>query len=80
MRALREHPARVLANGDLHAGGEVFQRERAGPAQRPHRPEAEPSNAPALGQPCPGLPRLQGNCPMKEQALGSVSRHALAPP
>ena len=48
MRGLRVHPARVLANRPLEAAGEVFQRERAGSAQRPQRPEAEPSTAPTL--------------------------------
>ena len=57
----------------LEEHGEVFQWERAGSAQRPHRPEAEPSMAPALGQPCPDIPGLQGYCPRKGQAAGSVS-------
>ena len=48
MRGLRVHPARVLANRPLAAAGEVFQRERAGSAQRSQRPEAEPSTAPTL--------------------------------
>ena len=48
MRGLRVHPARVLANRPLEAAGEVFQRERAGSAQRPQRSEAEPSTAPTL--------------------------------
>ena len=48
MRGLRVHPVRVLANRPLEAAGEVFQRERAGFAQRPHRPDAEPSTAPSL--------------------------------
>ena len=56
---MRVHPARVLANRPLEAAGEVFQRERAGFAQRHHRPEAEPSTAPSLGQPGPDLPGLQ---------------------
>ena len=76
---LAEEPARVPAKGSLEAAGEVFQRERTGFAQRPHRPEAEPSMAPSLGQPCPDLPGLQWYCPMKEQVVGSVSRHAQVP-
>ena len=43
MRGLREQQARLLANRPLEAAGEFFQRERADFAQRPHRPEAEPS-------------------------------------
>ena len=35
MRGWRVHPARVLAKRPLEAAGEVFQRERAGFAQRP---------------------------------------------
>ena len=57
----------------MEAAGAVFQWEMAGYAQRPHRPEAESSMAPALGQPCPDLPGLQGYCPMKGQSVGSVS-------
>ena len=38
---------------------------RAGFAQRPHRPEAEPSTAPSLGQPGPDLPGLQWYCHTK---------------
>ena len=79
VRDLREQPARVLPKRPLEAGGEVCRRERAGAAGRPHRPEAQPSEAPALGQPCPGLPGVQGYCPTKGQAAGSVSRHARAP-
>ena len=48
MRGLREQPARVLANRPLEAPGEVFQRERAGSAQRSQRSEADPSTAPTL--------------------------------
>ena len=48
VRSLREEQARLLANRPLGAAGEVFQRERAGSAQRPQRPEAEPSTAPTL--------------------------------
>ena len=48
MRGLRQQGARLLANRPLEAAGEVFQRERAGSAQRPQRPEAEPSTAPTL--------------------------------
>ena len=66
---------RVLAKRSLEEHGEVFQWERASSAQRPHRPEAEPSMAPALGQPCPDIPGLHGYCPRKRQAAGSV-RHA----
>ena len=76
MRGLREQPARVLANRPLEAAGEVFPRERAGSAQRPHRPETEPSTAPALGQPGPDLAGLQGNCLMEGQAAGCLPRHA----
>ena len=42
MRGVREQPARVLTNRPLEAAGEVFKRESAGSAQRPHRPKAEP--------------------------------------
>ena len=48
MRGLRQQQARLLANRRFEAAGEVFQRERAGSAQRPQRPEAEPSAAPTL--------------------------------
>ena len=48
MRGLQVHPVRVLANRPLEAAGEVFQRERAGSAQRSQRSEAEPSTAPTL--------------------------------
>ena len=65
MRQLREQPARVIANRPLEAAGEVFQRERAVSVPRPHRPEAEPSTAPALGLPGPDLPGLKWYCPMK---------------
>ena len=65
MRGLREQLARLLANRPLEASGEVFQRVRAGSAQRPHRPEAEPSTALALVQSGPDLPGLQWYCPMK---------------
>ena len=50
MRGLREQPARVLANRPLEAAGEVFKRESAGSAQRPHSPKAEYSTAPALAK------------------------------
>ena len=60
VRGWREERARVLANRPLEAAGEVFQRERAGFAQRSHRPGAGPSMAPAPGQPCPDLPGLRG--------------------
>ena len=39
-------------------------------AQRPQRPEAESSTAPAIGQPGPDLPGLELYCPMKWQAAG----------
>ena len=65
MRGLRVHPARVLANRPLEAAGEVFQRERAGSAQRPYRSEAGPSTDPALGHPGPDLPGLELYCPVK---------------
>ena len=45
-------PVRVLTNWPFEAAGEIFQRERAASAQRTYRSEAEPSMAPALGQPC----------------------------
>ena len=64
---------RVLENWPLEAAGEVFQHERAGSAQRPHRTESEPSMAPALGQPRPDIPGLHCYCPRKRQASGSVS-------
>ena len=79
MRDLREHPARVLANRPLEAAGVVFKRESAGSAQRPHRLMAEPSRAPALGEPGPDLPGLQLYCTMKGKAAGGVCRHARAP-
>ena len=79
MRGLREQPARVLANRPLEAAGEVFKRESAGYAQRPHRPNAEPSTAPALGKPGPDLPGFRWYCPMKGKASGGVCRHARAP-
>ena len=80
MRGFREQPARVLANRTLEAAGEVFQWERAGSAQRFHRPEAEPSMAPDLGRPCQDLLGLQGYCLMKGHAVGCVFRYAQAPP
>ena len=49
----------------LETAGEVFQRERTVSVQRPHRSEAEPSTAPALGLPGPDIPGLQWYCPMK---------------
>ena len=80
VRGLREQRARLLANRPLEAAGEVFPRERAVSAQRPHRPVAESNTAPAIGQPVPDLPGLQSFCPMKGQAARSVSRHAREPP
>ena len=41
-------PGESACKPALEAAGEVFQRERAGFAQRPHRPEAKPSTALAL--------------------------------
>ena len=79
MGDLREQPARVLADRHLEAAGEVFKRESAGSAQRPHRPKAEPSTAPALSEPGPDLPGLQWYRPMKGKAAGGVCRHARAP-
>ena len=79
VRGLREQPARVLANQPLEAAGEVFKRESAGSAQRPHRPKAETSTAPALGEPGPDLPGLHWYCPMLGKAAGGVCRHARAP-
>ena len=78
-RALWELTAKVLANQPFEAAGEVFQRERAGSAQRPHRPKAEPSTAPALGEHGPDLAGLHWYCPMKGKAAGGVCRHARAP-
>ena len=52
---------------------EVLQWERAASAQRSHRPEAEPSMDPAVSQPCPDIPGLQGYYPRKGQAAGSMS-------
>ena len=63
----------MLAKGPLEAAGEVLQRERAASAQRSHKPEAEPSMDPAIGQPCPDIPGLQGYYPRKGQAAGSMS-------
>ena len=48
MRSLREQPARVLANRPLEAAGEVFQRERAGFAQRPQGQRQNPARPLAL--------------------------------
>ena len=79
MRGLREQPARVLANRPLEAAGEDFKRESAGSAKRPHRPKAEPSTAPALGEPGPDLPGLHWYCHMNGKAAAGVCRHALAP-
>ena len=62
---MREQPARLLANQPLEAAREIFKRERAGSAQRPHRPKAEPSTAPALGEPGPDLPGLHWYGPMR---------------
>ena len=76
---MREQPGRVLANRALEAVGEVFKRESAGSAQRPHRAKAEPSTAPALGEPGPDLPGLHWYCPMKGKAATVVCRHARAP-
>ena len=76
---MREQPARVLANQPLKAAREVFKWERAGSAQRLHRPKAEHSTAPALGKPGPDLPGLHWYYPMKGKASGGVCRHARAP-
>ena len=76
---MREQPARVLANQPLKAAGELFKWERAGAAQRPHRPKADHSTAPALGEPGPDLPDLYWYCPMKGKAASGVCRHARAP-
>ena len=73
-------PGKSASKPSFGSSRDVFQRERAGSALRPHRPEAEPSMAPALGQPWPDLPGLQGYCPMKGQAARCVSRHAWGPP
>ena len=59
MRGLWEQLARVLANRPLEAAGAVFQWERPGSTQGPHRPKAEPSTDPALGHPVPDFPGLQ---------------------
>ena len=64
---------RVLANRPYDPAWEDIQRERASSAQRPHRPEAEPSMAPALGQPYPDIPGLQSYCSKKGKAAVSVS-------
>ena len=79
MGALREQPYRVLANRPLEAAGEVFKKESAGSAQRPHRPNAEASTAPALGKPGTEFPGFQWYCTMKGKAAGSVCRHARSP-
>ena len=79
MRGLGEQPARGLANCHLEAAREVFKRESAGSAQRPHRPKAEPSTAPALVKLGPDLPGLHWYYPMKGKASGGVCRHARAP-
>ena len=62
---MREQPARVLVNQPLKAAREVFKWERAGSAQRLHRPKADHSTAPALDEPGPDLPGLYWYCPMK---------------
>ena len=79
MHGLWEQPARVLANRHLEAAGDVSKRESAGSAHRPHRPKAEPSTAPALGEHGPDLPGLHLYPPMKGKAAGGVCRHARAP-
>ena len=79
MGGLREQPARVLANQLLKAAREVFKWERAGSAQRLHRPKVDHSTAPALDGPGPDLPGLYWYCPMKEKAARSVCRHARTP-
>ena len=75
---MREQPARVLANRPLEAAGDVFKQESAGSAQRPQRPKAEPSTAPALGEQVSDLPGLHWYCPMKGKAAAGVCRHARA--
>ena len=76
---MREQPARVLANQPLKAAREVFKWERAGSAQRLHRPKADHSTAPALDEPGPDLPGLNWYCPMKGKAARGVCRHARTP-
>ena len=78
-RGLRVQLARVLANRHFEAAGEVFKWERAGSAQRQHRPKADHSTAPALDEPGPDLPGLNWYCPMKGKAAAGVCRHASAP-
>ena len=53
-------------NQPLKAAWEVFKWERAGSAQRLHRPKADHSTAPALDEPGPDLPGLYWYSPMKE--------------
>ena len=62
---MRDQPARVLANRPLEAAVEVFKRESAGSAQRPHRLKAEPRRAHALVEPGPDLPGLHMYCPIR---------------
>ena len=76
---MREQPVRVLENQPLKADGEVLKWERAGSAQRPHRPKSEHSTAPALGEPGPDLPGLYWYCPMKGKAARGVCRDGRAP-
>ena len=63
----------MVAHQPLETADEVFQRKRAGCAQRPLKPEAEPSMVPALGEPCPDILGLQGYCPRNGKPAGSVS-------
>ena len=76
---MREQPARVLANQPLKAAREVFNWERAGSAQRLHRPKAHHSTAPALDKPGPDLPGLYWYSHMKGKAARGVCRHAYTP-
>ena len=78
MRGLREQPARVLANRPLEAAGKCSTGRGPVLAQRPHRPEAEHSMDPALGQPGPDLPGLELYCPVKGLAAGGMCRYARA--
>ena len=76
---MRVQLARVLANWHFEAAGEVFKWERAVSAQRPHRPKAEHSTAPARGEPGQDIPGLHRYCSMKGMAARGVCRQARDP-
>ena len=67
------HPTRVLANQPLEVAGWSSRGRGLVWLRGPHRPEAEPSMGPALGQHFLDFPGLQGYCPIKGHAAGGVS-------